>query len=133
MKKNKFYFIVLAISFISLKCTKNTELTLTGKYVGTFSVTYSNSTMTGNATINFIDSGHYNSTGNPNHVPAGGSGTYSMSNNKIVFKDINFWTADFDWNLILTGQYDYTFDGKNLRIFADKNNVGHYEYNLTKQ
>ena len=43
------------------------------------------------------------------------------------------WTADFDWNLILEGQYEYQCNGRNLKIFADKNGVGHYEYNLVKQ
>lgn len=37
------------------------------------------------------------------------------------------------WNFILEGQYDYQFDGKSLKIYADKNDVGHYEYRFVKQ
>jgi hypothetical protein len=72
-------------------------------------------------------------TPNANRIPAGGSGTYTFSNNKITFNEQNFYTADFDWNLILSGTYNYSFNGKTLKISANKNGVGDYEYVLEKQ
>ena len=42
------------------------------------------------------------------------------------------WSADFDHNLVLHGEYKYSFDGKKLTISAAKNNVGQYEYKLDK-
>jgi hypothetical protein len=109
-----------------------------GVYTGTFTVTYfidmpeswgrgSGETMLG------LKNGKYSNTGNPNMIPAGGSGTYSISGNKIVFNDENGWLANFDGNLTLHGEYTYTFDGTRLKISAIKNNVGHYEYNLEKK
>ena len=108
-----------------------------GKYSGTFTVKYfvempsTWGTGSGKTTIE-LKNGKFTCTGNPNRVPAGGSGSYSISDGKIKFEDENFWSADFDWGLILSGKYDYTFDGKKLKISAKYENA-HYEYDLERQ
>ena len=104
-----------------------------GTYSGTFTVNYSDGTgkSTGATTLE-LKNGRYTCTGNHNRVPAGGSGTYSISNGKIIFEDENIWTCDFDWNMILKGEYYYTFDGKKLKFSENKNGVGYYEYDLVK-
>ena len=33
------------------------------------------------------------------------NGTYSINRDKIVFKNNCVWTAEFDWSLILSGEY----------------------------
>ena len=103
-----------------------------GTYKGTFTVTYSSGTQNAQTTL-VLKNGKFSCSGNTNRIPAGGSGTFSFDNKKITFNDENSWTAEFDWNLILRGNYDYTFDGKNLIISADKNGVGNYKYDLEKQ
>jgi hypothetical protein len=109
-----------------------------GVYSGIFSVHYlgdmpdSWGKGTGETTLGLKD-GRYACTGNANKIPAGGSGTYSINGNKIIFNDENGWLADFDWNLVLHGEYYYAFDGTKLRLTAIKNNVGLYEFNLDKK
>ena len=129
-------YLLLAVLFLPflMGCSKQNSdnVPADGKFKGTFTVTYRNDRKSGKTTLVF-ENGRYTCSGNPDRIPAGGSGTYSIDNGKITFVDENFWTADFDWNLILGGQYDYQFDGKNLIIYADKNDVGHYEYRLVKQ
>jgi hypothetical protein len=123
---------IFSIAFLS-GCDKDDLDVKEGTYKGTFTVTYRSGTpQTGQTTLELKD-GKYSCSGNSNRIPAGGSGTYSFDNGKITFSDENFWTAEFDWNLILNGQYDYTFNGKKLKISADKNSVGHYEYDLEKE
>ena len=93
--------------------------------------THSNSVM-----INFSKISSYNSSGNGNNndfFPAGGSGTYEMKGSKITFSDTNIWLANFDWNLILSGEYDYLINGNELTISANKNSVGFYKYELKKE
>lgn len=133
MNKLKNYFVFLVFTIAILSCKKTSNENFTGTFVGTFTVQYTNSTSSGNTTVNFIDNGKYNCSGNTNYIPAGGSGTFTKTTSKMIFNDINYWTANFDGNLILNGEYDYSFDGKNLKLTAFKNNVGQYEYNLTKQ
>lgn len=129
-------YLLLAVLFLPflMGCSKqNSDIVPTdGKFKGTFTVTYRNDRKSGETTLVF-ENGRYSCSGNPDRIPAGGSGTYSIDNGKITFVEESFWTADFDWNLILEGQYDYQFDGKNLIIYADKNDVGRYEYRLVKQ
>lgn len=131
--KNKFLIpIILSIVTLILGCKKDNLNIKDGTYKGTFTVTYSSGTQTGQTTLE-LKNGKFTCSGNSNRIPAGGSGTFSSDNGKITFNDKNAWTADFDWNLILSGNYDYTFDGKKLIFSADKNNVGNYKYDLEKQ
>ncbi len=120
------------ISIFLLSCKKGKGEIKEGVYKGTFTVTYSSGKQTGQTTLE-LKNGKYTCNGNSNGIPAGGSGTYSFNKNKITFIDENFWTADFDWNLVLSDQYSYKFDGKRLKIYADKNNVGNYYYDLEMQ
>lgn len=131
--KNKFLIpIILSIVTLIMGCKKDNLNIKDGTYKGTFTVTYSSGTQTGQTTLE-LKNGKFTCSGNSNRIPAGGSGTFSSDNGKITFNDENGWTADFDWNLILNGNYDYTFDGKKLIFSADKNNVGNYNYDLEKQ
>ena len=123
---------IFLIAILSYSCDKDDLNIKEGTYKGTFTVTYSSGTQTGQTTLE-LKNGKFSCSGNSNRIPAGGSGTYSLDNGKITFNDENFWTADFDWNLILSGQYDYSFNGNKLIISADKNGVGNYEYDLEKQ
>jgi len=68
------------------------------------------------------------------------SGSYSISNDKIIFDrdrgpeypDLHIVPPYCDINLIPDGEYDYTFDGKRLKFSANKIYAGYYEYNLEK-
>lgn len=132
MKSNCLILCMLCFAIITSSCTKEEQNLKDGIYKGTFKVSYSSGTQTGQTTLEIKDN-KFVCSGNPNRIPAGGSGSYSFSNNSITFNDQNVWTADFDWNLILNGQCNYTFDGKKLKIIANKNGTGVYEYELEKQ
>jgi len=125
---------VIGYFLLFLSCNRNDEISKPieeGTYSGTFTVIYSSGKRTGTTTLS-LENGKYICTGNSDRIPAGGSGDYSIKDNKITFNDVNFWTAEFDWNLILKGEYNYRFNGKELTISASKNEVGYYEYDLKK-
>lgn len=125
--------VIFTLITLLSSCQKDDLKTIMdGTYKGIFTVTYSSGTQRGEATLELKD-GKFSCSGNSNRIPAGGAGTFVSDNKKITFNDENFWTADFDWNLILNGEYDYTFDGKKLIISANKNSVGNYKYDLEKQ
>lgn len=126
---------VILFSLLFLSCDQDDEASKfieTGTYIGSFTVVYGSEKKSGTTMLK-LENGKYTSSGNPDRIPAGGSGSYSIKDNKIIFSDENFWTADFDGNLILSGEYTYTFNGKKLKISANKNDVGYYEYDLSKQ
>ena len=118
---------------ILLACGKNKQSLNNGVYTGTFTVKYDDgTTRTGETTLT-LEGSTYQCTGGPNYTPAGGSGSFEEKAGMITFNDVNIWTANFDWNLILDGEYKYKFNGRKLIFEADKNNVGNYHYDLEKQ
>lgn len=132
MRKIYLTFTIFFFAIFLSNCEKEDLEIKEGTYHGTFTVTYDSGTQTGQTTL-VLNNGRYTCSGNSNRIPAGGSGTYSFDKDKITFNDENFWTADFDWNLILSGEYNFSFDGKKLQIFADKNEVGYYDYEIEKK
>ena len=123
-----FTFMLL---FSSCKKTK-TILIAEGTYTGTFKVMYNTGTQTGPVTVDLINS-HYNCSHNLNKIPARGSGSYSYNNDKITFNDQGIWTADFDWGLVLGGEYNYSLSENSLIIWKDINGIPRYEYDLIKK
>ena len=101
-----------------------------GTYTGKFKVVYDTATFTGVTTLR-LHGDTYHCEGNDNRIPAGGSGTFAIRDNTIIFHDENMWTADFDWNLILKGEYHYILYGKNLKLTMRKDGAM-YEYDLLK-
>ena len=130
MKTKALSLFIILISFLG--CDNETPKIEEGTYVGTFTVFYSSSIESGTTTIVLKDS-EYNCSGNSDRIPAGGSGTYSSENGKITFTDKNFWTAEFDWGLILNGDYNYSMNGNELLLIAEKGDLGRYEYRLERQ
>ena len=128
----KIFFAIILFSFSFLSCKKENSQLSNGTYTGIFKVIYPSGTYSGPVSISLNDS-IYHCSRNSNRIPAGGSGSFSNINSKLTFKDINIWTADFDWNLVLEGEYDFSFDGISLKLWATKNNVGYYEYSLKKE
>lgn len=125
-------FTIISITALLWGCQMDDFDVKDGIYKGTFTVTYSSGTHSGPTTLELKD-GRFSCSGNSDRIPAGGSGAFSSDNDQITFNDENYWTADFDWGLILSGVYDYTFDGKKLIISSNNNGVGQYKYDLEKQ
>jgi len=132
MKTSKWYFIFFSCMILFTQCKKENSVLTEGEYEGIFTVSYTNEKQSGNVHLTLKD-GRFTCSEGQHRIPAGGSGTYKIDGNSIVFSDENFWTADFDWNLILNGTYSYSYDGKNLLLSAAKNQVGKYEYKLIKK
>ena len=135
-KKLTLLLTLAIIAFMS--CDRNEENTLVqfpnGDYTGIFTVEYkSGDTFSNPVTVSFKEENAYSSTGNSDYYPAGGNGTFEISGSTIEFTDAGFWTANFDWNLILNGKYEFSYDGNKLVISANKNDVGFYKYELTKE
>jgi hypothetical protein len=133
----KFKSILFVGFFICILSCGNSDdnflTTLEGEYEGTFTVEYQNDQTFSNPVEVSFGGGEFSSSTGPNRFPAGGSGAYEVENNTIQFTDKNIWTADFDWNLILNGTYNYTINENTLTLSANKNDVGVYKYVLEKK
>lgn len=130
--------IVLLAGLVLLSSCKKGNIIpyLNGTYSGEFSVR--DNPLANNkledvheVTVVFKEN-HYSSTANPDHMPAGGQGTYSTRYDNITFKDTTTHTADFDANQVLNGTYNYSTSGDSLLIVKQINYV-FYTYKLKRQ
>lgn len=129
----RFIVAVAILAMVLLPgCRKNESFLGPGIYTGLFKVTYSVADDTGPVTL-VLSQGRFVCMGTENRMPPSGEGTYRVSEGKIEFMDELGRTADFDWNLVLHGVYDYTVNGDKLVISASKNGVGFYEYHLERK
>lgn len=103
-----------------------------GDYTGTFTVSYADgSSHSGPVTVSFSGDNTYNSNGNEDRYPAGGKGSYSIKGDQFSFEDENLWTANFDWGLILNGEYTYSFTNDELTLTKTKDGSTTYTYVLS--
>jgi hypothetical protein len=105
-----------------------------GTYEGTFTLGYADGqTFSNPVTISF-DGNNYSSSAGPNRYPAGGNGTFELSGDLVEFSDVNIWTADFDWGLILSGTYAITETNTYIEFLKNQNSgEGFYRYRLEKK
>jgi hypothetical protein len=112
---NKIILSFIMILFAGCSDKLNPDL-LNGRYTGTFHY-ISPADLKGTsapADVRLAD-GRYSSAGNEHYIPAGGSGTFVIKDQKFLeFKDENIWTANFDWGLILNGTYNYEVKADSL-------------------
>lgn len=135
MKKMRTLLTIAGLFIAITACTeteKQTDSLSDGSYTGTFTVEYSDGQSYSNPVTVTISGSHYSCTAGENHIPAGGHGTFTIDGSKITFRDELMWTADFDWNLILNGEYNFKIDGGEIEISAMKNSLGLYQYKLRK-
>ncbi|WP_316805508.1 hypothetical protein [Pedobacter nototheniae] len=133
----------LATWCLLLSCKKDQvkgEPFISGNYEGTFNYTNGNKTAVSPAKISFGPT-TYSSAAQPGRKPAGGAGKYTFNSNSFKFTDTHIWTADFDWSLILNGDYAYKVMGDSLiltKSFAHIDNApsnalaSTYQYRLKR-
>ncbi|GGK58243.1 hypothetical protein ACD591_15890 [Rufibacter glacialis] len=112
--KNK--VLLLFLAFLSFSCFEEEEdapgVLPSGTYVGTF--TRSSPTAlypSSDVTLVLQDQSFSGSSSLPQY-PAIGKGTYRVQGQEVVFKDESFWTANFDWTLILDGTFTLATDAQ---------------------
>ena len=84
-----------------------------------------------------FSSNTYSGVSDKPRYPAFCDGTYNIEKQKIIFVNACVWTADFDWSLILSGEYNFTLIGKLLVItrsfLGSSTDTWIDKYTLTKQ
>jgi len=105
------YLMTVAIPLISCAGCQEDDLKATkisdGIYVGTFvrDAIWVDDENIANITITF-SSNTWTGASDIIKYPALCNGTYSINGDKIIFENDCAWTAEFDWSLILSGEYD---------------------------
>ncbi len=113
--------LMLLAAILFTACTKEDRSSnLEGSYTGTFTRTdpTGGNTPTANVTIEFTED-HFKGHSDITNYPAVCSGSYILEGNQIKALNKCFFTANFDWTFIFTNDYNYEFNGTNLKIWRE--------------
>jgi hypothetical protein len=128
MKIGKFGLILVLGIILIMSCNQNDDENpqpeINGEYIGIFE----RNGNTSNVELNFTN-GIYSGESETEKFSAICNGNYSISNYSIEFENVCPWTAEFDWTLILSENWNYTFE--NNTLIMTKSNGD--KYTLTKQ
>ena len=98
--------------------------TLNGSFQGSFK----RDDKTANVTLN-LNNNVFSGTSDVDKFPAICNGIYTISENNIFFMNECIWTADFDWTLILSGNWSYDLNPNSVLTMTEDNGD---QYILTK-
>ncbi len=134
---NKSAVLLLSVVFLLTGCSGKLDFAkLKGSYSGTFSYFHSeDSKAVKNApvAVNFTQNAYESSSG-INYFPAGGTGVFAvLDGQKIKFEDQKIWrTTNFDWELVLNGEYRYDRKGDSLILTKGSSTTNLYQYRLKR-
>ena len=101
-----------------------------GTYAGTFSIVVNDKEQISDFEV-VLNAKRFRTT-----KGVGGQGPFEvLSNNKIKFTDENFYTANFNWAILLSGTYTYEIKGDRLilnKILENPVKGNYYQYKLKK-
>ncbi|WP_345955509.1 hypothetical protein [Mucilaginibacter sp. PAMB04168] len=126
--------IVALILLTAVACKKSQVKTpqLEGNYKGTYQrVGPALDNKTANVTLT-LNTGKWTGQSDIANYPALCNGTYTFTRNKINFENNCAFTANFNWTLILSGEYEFSQTGNELKITKNYGNESDI-YRLTKQ
>ena len=118
----RYLFSVIFLSMIFISCRKNPDKRWDGIYQGTFQRQIGATGAISNVSLTISSDGYVGYSSQAKY-PAICRGMQSMTKDKIIFHDACVWTADFDWNLILDGEYDLDVIGDSLVFHRDYNGI----------
>ncbi len=116
----KYLFLLTVFTLIVFGCNKSNNNDepespgIEGNYTGTFE----RNGNTSNVTL-LLQNNEFNGTSDTDRFPAICSGNYQISTDTISFENLCVWNADFDWTLILSGNWHYTFNNGTLTMTKD--------------
>ncbi len=112
-------YILLFILCLSFGCKKSTSVDVIteGNYTGVLVVTNSVKSVPEITPVSItLKDGKFDITASGNLKPAAVKGAYTLNNGIGYFVSEGVWTADFDWNRILNGEYDIKSSGVDLTL-----------------
>jgi hypothetical protein len=132
------YLLISCLLLAAITSCKKSDsdgpIILNGTYKGTFQRTSYDKEQS-EVILKFSADGTYQGSSNQPKYPAlcNGGGKYSINRKKITFRSTCIWTAEFDWTLILEGDYQIEQDGDTVRISKSYGGGTEDIYVLVKQ
>ncbi|MCU0419425.1 MAG: hypothetical protein MUC38_07175 [Cyclobacteriaceae bacterium] len=127
--------LFLLLTLVQATCVEDEASTAfsNGTYTGTFirSSPYADFAP---ASVTLTFSGHnFEGGSNTPRYPAICRGTIQATSTTATFTNECFWTADFDWSLILSGEYALSRQGEEIILTKAWATASYDQYRLTLQ
>ncbi len=107
------WLVIIALVLISCEKADSSSYSLNGRYIGFFSRTGMDT-----AQVSLLFSGdRFEGESDMTNYPAICTGEFELDNNSVNFNDACAWTANFDWSLILSGNYNINVSNGTVRIW----------------
>ena len=119
--------IYIIISFSIFSCNKDKEHNETEIH-GTYKGVFERDGVISNVELTFRN-GSWTGESERSKYPALCNGTYTVSRSVISFENDCAWTAEFDWSLIVSDEWNYSTNG-NLLVLTKSNGD---KYELSRQ
>jgi hypothetical protein len=127
------HFIIFFAIFWSCASEESPVLTnIDGTYAGQFYLAVPNTDFVSSEVTLIFDNGRFTGISSKIKYPAICRGTYEIVGNKIKFANECFWTAEFNWGLMLSGEYTYTKTNGELVSLVREEGENSYIYTLVK-
>ncbi|WP_075350594.1 hypothetical protein [Algoriphagus marinus] len=131
MKPN--HLLIFLLIFWSCKSEEPQVLTnIEGAYIGQFYLAVPNSDFVSSDITLTLENGRFSGTSSRSKYPAICRGTYEIIGDEIIFTDECIWTAEFNWGLILSGNFKFSLKDGKLSKLTRKEGENSYVYNLSK-
>ena len=125
--------ITLTIFLCAFSCEDTEDINIDGTYTGEFfRLDPKQSHDVSNVTLTLSD-GKFQGTSSAPKYPAICKGTYSVDGRDVTFKDACYWTADFDWSFILSGEFNVSGGKDSLVMSAPRGDGVRDVYRLRRQ
>ncbi len=128
---NKFF--LLSLIFLISCSSDNSENIIDSEYSGIFTRVSEDAFYVPASVTLTLNNGTFEGVSSTNNYPAICTGTYEVRDSKILFSNSCAFTADFDWNFILDGEFDFELDGDNITIVREYDANNYDQYILTKK
>lgn len=129
------FILLLGLVFFMGSCKKENKTDAiaaipNGTYTGTFQRTGG---PVSNVTI-MVSGSDWSGQSQTHQYPALCEGSYTSTvEGDIVFTNACAWTANFDWTLILGGEFDFTMSGRDIELVKGYSGGMQDVYKLTRQ
>lgn len=105
MKRSLNLWVFVMSLLVVLGCNDDETSAVPPVLEGNYEGTFERDDMRSDVTLT-LENGEFSGSSNKDRFPAICNGTYTQEDSQATFSDVCVWTADFDWTLILSGEWD---------------------------
>ena len=119
----KTFYLIVFLCFGLISCEKEEATSISGIYKGVFFRSSPNSTWQQSQVSLNLNANSFTGQSSDARYPVICHGAWITEEETMNFENSCIWTADFDWTLILSGEFQYEINGDHLKLWKTNGDV----------